>query len=101
VEDSDLQKDFRNCADMSHMATIGEYLQTWKLKLSTTKNVSLAFHLNNNDVKRELKVNYNNEILPFCSESKHLGVTLDRPLTYRRHLESLHKKLKSGVALLR
>ena len=54
------------------MATLGEYLQTWKLKLSTTKTVSTVFHL-----KRELKVNFNNETLPFCSEPKYLGVTLN------------------------
>ena len=83
------------------MATLGEYLQTWKLKLSTTKTVSAVFHPNNKEAKRELKVNFNNETLPFCSESKYLGVTLDRSLTYRRHLESLCKKLTSRVALLR
>ena len=33
------------------MATLGEYLQTWKLKLSTTKTVSAVFHLNNKEVK--------------------------------------------------
>jgi len=82
------------------MATLGEYLQTWKLKLSTTKTVSAVFHLNNKKAKRELKVNFNNETLPFCSELKYLGVTLDRSFTYRRHLESLHKKLTSRIALL-
>jgi len=65
------------------MATLGEYLQTWKLKLNTTKMVSVVFHLNNNEAKRELKVSFNNETLPFCSEPKYLGVTLDRSLTYR------------------
>jgi len=39
--------------------------------------------------------------MPLCSEPKYLGVMLDRMLTYRRHLESLRKKLKSLVALLR
>jgi len=34
-------------------ATVNEYLQTWKLKLSTTKTVSAAFHLNNKEAKRE------------------------------------------------
>ena len=63
------------------MATLGEYLQTWKLKLSTTKTVSAAFHLNNKEAKREQKVNFNNETLPFCSEPKYLGVTLDIPPT--------------------
>ena len=83
------------------MAILGEYLQTWKLKLSTTKTVSAVFHLNNKEAKRELKVNFNNETLPFCSEPKYLGVTLDRSHTYCRHLASLRKKLTSRVTLLR
>jgi len=83
------------------MATVGEYLQTWMLKLSTTKMVSAAFYLNNKEAKCELKVKYNNETLAFCSKPKYLGVTLDRSLTCRRHLEPLRKKLTSRVALLR
>ena len=83
------------------MATIGECLQTWKLKLRTTKTVLAVFHLKNKEAKRELKVNFNNETLPFCSKPKYLGVTLDTSLTYCRHLESLCKKLTSRVALLR
>ena len=69
--------------------------------MNTTKTVSAVFHLNNKEAKHELKVNFNNETLPFCSEPKYLGVTLDRSLTYRRHLESLRKKLTSRIALLR
>jgi len=46
------------------MAAPGEYLQTWKLRLSTTKTVSSAFHLNNKEAKRGLKVKYNNETCP-------------------------------------
>jgi len=38
------------------MATVGEYHQTWKLKLSTTKTVSAAFQFNNKEAKRERKV---------------------------------------------
>jgi len=38
-------------------AAVGEYLQTWKLKLNTTKTVSAAFHLNNMEAKRDLKDN--------------------------------------------
>ena len=83
------------------MATLGEYLQTWKLKFSTTKTVPAVFHLNNKEAKRELKVNFNNKTLSFCFEPKYLRVMLDRSLTYRRHLESLRTKLTSCVALLR
>ena len=61
--------------------------------------MSAVFH-HNKETKRELKVNFNNETLS-CSEPKYLGVTLDRLLTYRRHLDSLHKKLTSRIALLR
>ena len=67
-------------------------------KAQNHEKVSAVFHLNNKETKRELKVNFNNETLPFCSEPKYLGVTLD---TYRRHLESLRKKLTSCVAPLR
>ena len=41
------------------MSTLSAYLQTWRLKLSHTKIVTAAFHLNNQEAKRELKV-YNN-----------------------------------------
>jgi len=63
--------------------------------------VSAIFHLNNKEAKRELKVTLNNKALPFCSEPKYLGVTLDRSLTYGRHRESLRIKLISRVALVR
>jgi len=46
-------------------------------------------------------INYNNEILPFCPEPKYPGATLDRLLTYRRHLQSLRRNLTSRVAFLR
>ena len=83
------------------MTTAGEYLQIWKLKLSTTKAMVAVFHLNNKEAKRELKINHNNETLPVCSGPKYLTVTLDSTLRYCRHLESLRKKLTSCVALLR
>jgi len=31
-----------------------------------------AFYLNNKEAKCEMKVNFNNETLPFCSEPKYL-----------------------------
>jgi len=46
------------------MATVGEYLQTWKLKLSTTKTVSATFHLSNKEANPELKVNYTTKPCP-------------------------------------
>ena len=48
------------------MSTLSAYLQTWRLKLSHTKTVTAAFHLNNREAKRELKVYNNGRLLPFC-----------------------------------
>ena len=59
------------------IATVSECFQTWKLKLSATKIVSAVFHLNNKEAKCELKVSHNGKTMPFCSEPKYLGVTLD------------------------
>ena len=52
------------------MATVGDFLLTLKLKLSTTKTVSAAFHFNSKEAKRELKVKYNNEPCPSAPSPK-------------------------------
>ena len=83
------------------MSTLSAYLQTWRLKFSHTKTVTAAFHLNNREAKRELKVCNNNRRLPFCPTSTYLGVKLDRSLTFRHYLVALRKKLSSRVTLLR
>ena len=83
------------------MSTLSAYLQTWRLKLSHTKTVMVAFHLNNQDTKCELKVYNNSRLLPFCATPTYLGLKLDRSLTFRHHLVALHKKLSSRVTLLR
>ena len=83
------------------MATLSPYLQKWKLKLSTTKTVTAAFHLYNKEAARELKVAAEGLILPFSADLTYLGIKLDRSLTYRRHLQSLRKKLTTRVGLLR
>ena len=83
------------------MSTLLAYLQTWRLKLSCTKTVTTAFHLNNREAKRELKVHNNGRLLPFCPTPTYLGVKLDRSLTFRYHLVALRKKLSLRVTLLR
>ena len=73
------------------MSTLSAYLQT--LKLSHTKTVTTAFHLNNREAKCELKVYNNGRLLLFCPTPTYLGVKLDRSLTFRHHLVALRKKL--------
>ena len=83
------------------MTTPSGYLQTRRLKLSNTKTVTAAFYLNNREAKCELNVYNNGNLLPPCPVSTHLGVKLYRSLTFRHHLEDLHKKLSTRVGLLR
>ena len=54
------------------ISTLSAYLQTWRLKLSHTKMVMAAFHLNNRNAKRELKVYNNGRLLPFCPTPTYL-----------------------------
>ena len=81
------------------MSTLSAYLQTWRLKLSHTKTVIAAFHLNNREVKRELKVCNNDRLLPFCPTPTYLRVKLE--LTFRHHVVALRKILFSHFTLLR
>ena len=83
------------------MSTLSAYLQTWRLKLSHTETVTAAFHLNNREAKRELKVYNNDRLLPFCPAPTYLGVKLDRSLTFCHHLAALRKTISSCVPLLR
>ena len=83
------------------MTTLSAYLQTWRLKLSNTKTVTAAFHLNNIEAKREFNVYISANLLPPCPVPTYLGVKLDRLLTFRHHFEALRKKLSARVALLR
>ena len=81
------------------MSTLSAYLQTWRLKLSHTKTVTAAFHLNNQEAKCKLKsiitVDFYRSVQPL------LGVKLDRSLTFRPHLVALCKKLSLCITLLR
>ena len=83
------------------MSTLPAYLQTWRLKFSHTKTMTVAFHLNNGEAKRELKVYNNGRLLPLCPTPTYLGVKLNRSLTYRHHLVALRKKISSRITLLR
>ena len=84
-----------------NIVTLAAYLQTWRLKLSWSETVSASFHLNNREASRKFNVSLDGKCLPFIQKPTYLGVKLDRSLMYHRHLESLHGKLTSHIALMR
>ena len=62
---------------------ISAYLDKWRLKLSTTKTTLTAFHLNNREANRHLRIFFRGPLLPHQSHPTYLGVKLDRQFTYR------------------
>ena len=54
-----------------------------------------GFSCNNRKAKCELNITNEGDFLSFCPEPKYLGVTLDRSLSSRRHLDLLRMKLTS------
>ena len=74
-----------------NMTRLQAYLQTWRLKLSNTKTMTVTFHLNNREAKRELNVYDNGNLLPPCLVPTCLGVKLNRSFTFGHHLEALRK----------
>ena len=78
-----------------------EYFDKWYLKMNTTKTVSTAFHLDNHQANRTLTVLAGDTALPSDKNPKYLGVTLDRCLNYKAHLEGCAQKVNKRNNLLK
>ena len=77
------------------------YFGQWCLKMNISKSISAYFHLNNREANETLKIQTANGTLPADKNPKYLGVTLDRSLTYRKHIDSVVQKLKKRNNSLR
>ena len=85
------------------ISRLHSFFKTWYLKMNPTKTFSTVFHLSNKHANRTLDV-YNstgNYILKKEPLPKYLGITLDRSLTYKQHIENTGQKLKKRVSILR
>ena len=69
----------------SEMAILVDYLRKWRLQISIGKTVSVAYHLNNREAKRELDVFVANKRLVFQQAPKYIGVRLDRMLNFKEN----------------
>jgi len=60
-----------------------------------------AFHLNNREASRKLNIDWNGKSLIHDDHPTYLGVTLDRTLSFRSHVERLRKKVSSRLNLVK
>lgn len=82
-----------NINDDLHL--LNEYYRNWRLRANPTKTEVTTFHLANRNANDTIQVNFAGNVVPYNFNPKYLGITLDRSLTYRKHLEKTRAKLKS------
>ena len=101
ADDIALMESRLNYADIQQTLTndlicLDLYLQQWCLQLNVNKTVSSCFHLANH----QMEVRCREKITLTTANPKYLGVTLDRSLTYSKHLSQLSKKANARCNLL-
>ena len=79
---------------------LGAYYKQWYLNANPTKTQVCVFHLDNHKANHKLNIEWDGTQLEHCSAPIYLGVTLDRALTFRPHINKLKKKLNTRVCLL-
>ena len=83
------------------MINISTYSDKWRLKLSIAITTTTAFHLNNREANRQLKIFVRGSLQPYQRHRTYLGVKLDRQFTYRQHLEGLRSNVSARNSLIR
>jgi hypothetical protein len=78
------------------LLAIQKWLKTWRVKANGTKSTHITF-----TTRRETcaPVHINNFQLPQAEKVKHLGLHIDRKLTWRNHIFTKQKQL--GITLIK
>ena len=82
------------------LSSLSDYYKKWHLKANPMKTQVCSFHLNNHQANRKLKIKWENEELENHPHPVYLGVTLDRTLTFKEHVNKLKKKVATRNNLL-
>ena len=72
---------------------LSEYYTTNQLRANPTKTQVSLFHLRNRECGKQLNIRWIGVNLTHCNIAVYLGVTLDRTLSYKAHLEKTNKKV--------
>lgn len=79
---------------------LDDYFFRWRLCPSALKTEVACFHLCNKLANKELRVKFRDKFLRHNLFPKYLGITLDRSLNYKEHLNKLSGKLKSRNSII-
>jgi hypothetical protein len=85
----------------SDLATLERYFQRWMLRPNPAKTMVTAHHLDNKAARATLNVLFCGKKVEHVEHAKYLGVTFDRTLTFRQHLDQSRQKVKTRLNLLR
>ena len=77
------------------------YYRSNSLRANPDKTQVTSFHLKNREAKRTLEVKWNNTDLENTPHPKYLGVTLDRTLSYKKHIHNTKMKVATRNNLLK
>ena len=77
-----------------------DYYTKNSLNANPGKTQVCAFHLNNHAAGRKLNITWNDQILENDSHPKYLGVTLDRTLSFSKHVQNVKAKIATRNNLL-
>ena len=79
---------------------LSKYYQKWSLNPNPGKTKVCCFHLNNHQASRELNIVWDGKLLENEPFPVYLGVTFDRTLAFKVHVDKLRKKVSSRANLI-
>jgi hypothetical protein len=98
----------RTCKDMKEgentpsndLSILERYCHKLKLRQNPYKTEVYGFYLNNEEASRELNVKLKGVKVNHNFAPEYLGITLDRSLTFKNHIDKQQKILKTKVNLV-
>lgn len=83
------------------LESMGKYYEKNQLRANPEKTQTCTFHLKNREAKRKLNITWYNKKLEHTPNPVYLGVTLDRTLSYKEHIQKLKCKTAARNNILR
>ena len=85
----------------SALVGLSEYYTINQLRANPTKTQVSLFHLRNRECGKQLNISWNGVNLTHCNLPVYLGVTLDRILSYKAHIEKTKNKVGTRINIIR